>query len=201
MKDNVYHYGASYGFLQKHKERMQREPLKPGRGSVVGRVVLEGKSVHVIDGQADPEPELANRSRSGNVRTILGVPLLRERAPIGVLLLQRSIVQPFTDKEIELAETYADQAVIAIENTRLFNETKEALERQTATSEVLKVISSSPGQLEPVFNAMLESATRNLRGQIRQFVSVREQFVPYCCPAECAASLRRAVAPTADPDG
>ena len=160
VKDNVYHYGASYGFLQKQKERMQREPLKPGRGSVVGRVALEGKSVHVIDGQADPEPELANRSRSGNVRTILGVPLLRERAPIGVLLLQRSIVQPFTDKEIELAETYADQAVIAIENTRLFNETKEALERQTATSEVLKVISSSPGQLEPVFNAMLESATR-----------------------------------------
>ena len=122
VKDNLYHQVAMYGHSQRHKERMQREPLKPGRGSITGRVVLEGKSVHVIDAQADPDPELANRSRSGNIRTILGVPLQREGTPIGVLLLQRSIVQPFTDKEIGLAETFADQAVIAIENVRLFEE-------------------------------------------------------------------------------
>jgi GAF domain-containing protein len=167
VKENLYHHVASYGFSREFEERMQHEPLKPGRGSIVGRVVLEGKSVHVIDGQADPDSELANRSRLGNVRTVLGVPLLREGTPIGVLLLQRGIVEPFTDKEIELAETFADQAVIAIENTRLFEaeqqrtrELSESLEQQTATSEVLKVISSSPGELQPVFEAMLANATR-----------------------------------------
>ena len=167
VKDNLYHEAAMYGHSQQHKERMFREPLKPGQGSIVGRVAQAGKSVHVIDGQADPDPELANRCRSGNVRTTLGVPLLREGTPIGVLLLQRGIVQPFTDKEIELAETFADQAVIAIENVRLFDEVQartrdlsESLEQQTATSEVLKVISSSPGELEPVFNAILANATR-----------------------------------------
>ena len=165
-KDNLYHEAAMHGHSQRHKERMVREPLKPGRGSITGRVVLEGKSVHVIDAQADPDPELANRSRSANIRSILGVPLLREGTPIGVLLLQRSNVQPFTGKEIELAETFADQAVIAIENARLFEvqartrDLSESLEQQTATSEVLQVISSSPGQLEPVFKAMLGNAVR-----------------------------------------
>ena len=146
---------------------MLREPLNPGPGSIVGRVVLEGKSVHVVDAQADSDPELANRSRSGNVRSMLGVPLLREGTPIGVLLLQRGVVQPFTDKEIELAETFADQAVIAIENVRLFEEVQartrdlsESLEQQTATSAVLRIISSSPGDLEPVFEAMLQNSVR-----------------------------------------
>ena len=167
VKDNLYHAAAMYGHSQQHRERMLREPLNPGRGSIVGRVVLEGKSVHVVDAQADSDPELANRSRSGNVRSMLGVPLLREGTPIGVLLLQRSVVQPFTDKEIELAETFADQAVIAIENVRLFDEVQartrdlsESLEQQTATSEVLKVISSSPSDLQPVFQSMLENSVR-----------------------------------------
>ena len=98
---------------------MERTPLKADDSSIVGRVVLKGKSVHLIDSQADPHRELANRSRSGNTHTLLGVPLQRGGTPIGVLLLQRTIVRAFTDNEIALAETFADQAVIAIENVRM----------------------------------------------------------------------------------
>ena len=166
-KDGLYYNVASHGYSPEHKARMERETFKVDRSSVVGRVVLDAKSVHLINSQADPNPELVNRSRSGNIRTLLGVPLQREGTPIGVLLLQRTIVQPFTDEEIGLAETFADQAVIAIENVRLFEaeqqrtrELSESLEQQTATSEVLRVISSSPGELEPVFQAMLENAVR-----------------------------------------
>ena len=172
LRDGLYHHAASYGHLPEYKERVEREPLKPGRAFIAGRVALEGKSVHVIDALLDPSPEVVNRARTGDVRTALGVPLLRQGTPIGVLLLQRRIVEPFTDKEIALAETFAAQAVIAIENTRLLNELRqrtddltESLEQQTATSEVLRVISSSPGELAPVFDALLENATRLCQAQ------------------------------------
>jgi two-component system, NtrC family, sensor kinase len=165
-KDGLFHHVASYGHSPEHRRRMEREPLRPDHGSMPGRVLSEGKWVHIIDSQADPDPQFSNRARSGNVRSMLGVPLLREGTPIGVLLLQRSIVQPFTDKQIELGTTFADQAVIAIENVRLFDEVQartrelsEALDQQTATAEVLKVISNSPGELEPVFETILANAT------------------------------------------
>ena len=162
-----YHLVATHGFPSGFNEYIETLPMEPGRGSVTGRVLREGKSVHIIDVLADPEYTLAEAQKKGGFRTMLGVPLLREGSPIGVLHVVRKAVRPFTDKQIELVTTFADQAVIAIENVRLFDEVQartrelsEALEQQTATSEVLQVISSSPGELEPVFQTMMENATR-----------------------------------------
>jgi GAF domain-containing protein len=111
--------------------------------------VLDRQTVHVADLQADAEefPEGSAAAREFGHRTILSVPLLREGIAIGAIVLRRGEVQQFSDKQIALLQTFADQAVIAIENVRLFNETKEALEQQTATSEILRVISQSPTML------------------------------------------------------
>src|SRR5262249_50619045 len=167
QKGDVYYSVANYGLPPELKQHMEERPLPPGRGSTAGRTLLERKPVHIHDVLADPEYELIDAARIGRVRTTLGVPLMREGMPIGTITLMRHEVRPFTDKQIELVETFADQAVIAIENVRLFDEVQtrtrelsESLEQQTATSEVLRVISSSPGELEPVFNAMLENSLR-----------------------------------------
>src|SRR5262249_9779342 len=166
QKGRNFHVVATHGFPSGYR-LIPTLPIEPGRGSVTGRVLLEGKSVQITDVVADPEYTLIEIQKRVGFRTLLGVPLLREAIPIGVLHLYRTVVRPFTNKQIELLETFADQAVIAIENVRLFDEVQartgelsEALEQQTATSEVLGVISTSPGELEPVFQTMLENATR-----------------------------------------
>jgi two-component system, NtrC family, sensor kinase len=163
----VYRLAAHNGFSPEYQEYVKEHPIAPGQGTLVARTALTGATVHLPDALSDPDYTWHEGRRLGGYRTMLGVPLLREGSCVGVMAMTRAAVLPFTPKQIELVTTFADQAVIAIENVRLFDEVQartrelsEALEQQTATSEVLGVISRSPGELEPVFEAMLANATR-----------------------------------------
>ena len=164
---DTYPLAATFGLTKQQREHFASYSIKPDRKSVFGRAVLEGRTVHVPDVLADPEYDRPQLQSFVSVRTGLAVPLVREDTVVGVFTLQRKEQRPFSDKQVELVTTFADQAVIAIENVRLFEaeqqrtrELTETLEQQTATADVLRVISSSPGDLEPVFQAMLENAVR-----------------------------------------
>ena len=165
-KGSIYRYEAMFGHSREHEAFLSANPAGIDRGTAVGRTLVEGKIVHITDVLADPEYTYFGGQKLGGFRTLLGVPLLREGTPIGVLVVQRKTVRPFTDKQVELVTTFADQAVIAIENVRLFDEVQartrelsEALEQQTATGDVLNVISRSPSELEPV----LDTSSRRRR--------------------------------------
>ena len=165
-QDDVFYRTAAFGLPDDLGELIEEQPVELSRTSGSGRALLEGKVIQITDIEADPEYTHASRG-TGAFRTLVGVPMLRDGVPVGVMTLMRKSVQPFTDKQIELVSTFADQAAIAIENVRLFDaeqqrtrELTESLEQQTATSEVLRVISSSPGELEPVFDALLANAVR-----------------------------------------
>ena len=166
LSDGRYRLQASFGFAHEVRQFIECFPIAPeDTGTLVGRTAAEGRVVHIEDAANDPRYTWTEGPERANLRSGLGVPLLRDGQIIGVLSLARHRVEPFTDKQIELVTTFADQAVIAIENTRLFEEvqarTREltgSLEQQTATAEILRIISASPGRLEPVFDAILESA-------------------------------------------
>ena len=167
QQDGTYRFAAGHSTVPAYLEIEKQTVILPGKGTVVGRSALTGRVAQVDDAWNDPLYEKQRDAKIGGVRSMISVPLMREGEPIGAIALARNRVEPFTDREIELVATFADQAVIAIENVRLFEaeqqrtrELSESLEQQTATSEVLKVISSSPGDLKPVFAAMLENAVR-----------------------------------------
>src|SRR5258705_1071784 len=174
---DVYRLAANHGgFSEGFTEFARANPIVVDRTTTTGRVVLAGKFVQIHDVLDDPD-YTSGYKQFGEFRTVLGVPLLREGAPIGSFSLTRSVVQPFSERQIELVQTFADQAVIAIENARLFNEVQartadlqESLQQQIANADVLQVITSSPGELEPVFQAMLENAVRLCEEQFAMLV-------------------------------
>ena len=156
---SLIHEAAMHGMSPHHLDATRSVWPRPAdRGTTTGRAILTRAVVHV-DIAEDPEYAQSVLVQAG-FRMVLTVPMLRDGDPIGAISVTREEGRPFSDAQIALLRTFADQAVIAIENVRLFNETKEALEQQTATAEILRVISSSPTDLQPVMDVVAQSAAR-----------------------------------------
>jgi signal transduction histidine kinase len=173
-KGSAYQQVANYGHSPELQAYMDRHPIPAGRGSVVGRAVMKGGIIHIPDVLADPDYKMTGAATLGGIHTMLGVPLLREGTPIGVIVLQRKAVRPFTDKQIELVETFADQAVIAIENVRLF-ESVEARTRELAASlETLRTTQDRLVQTQKL--ALLGQLTAGIAHEIKNPLNFVNNF-------------------------
>ena len=171
---NSYPYVASYGYTREYHEYMRERPIIPGRGTVLGRAVTECKPVQVNDVEADPEYTLREGQRLGGFRTVLGIPLLREGVPIGVIVLTRNTVWPFTDKQIELATTFADQAAIAIENVRLFEAEQQRTQELARSIEDLRTAQDRLIQTEKL--ASLGQLTAGIAHEIKNPLNFVNNF-------------------------
>src|SRR4051812_4062261 len=181
LVDGRFQVAATHGFPAEFREFMMARGLDLDRGSASGRAALDGRTVHIPDILEDPDFTVQESQRRVGFRTVLAVPLLREGNPIGALFLTRAVVELFTSQQIDLVTTFADQAVIAIENARLFDELQartqelsESLQFQTVTSEVLKVISRSPDALQPVLDVIVETSRQLCRSDASTIFLVRE---------------------------
>src|SRR5262249_44908295 len=154
--DGKLFHAETYGHSPEFTKFLQNLPVQPGRGTATGRALLEGNVIHIPDVQTDPDYKWVEAQSLGGYRTVLGVPMLREKVTIGVLTLSRPEVQPFTDKEIELVTTFADQAAIAIENTRLFDEIQDKNQQlQMASENKSQFVSSMSHELRTPLNAII----------------------------------------------
>jgi GAF domain-containing protein len=190
-KGENYYFEANYGFSREYAEFVANHPPGLDRGTVAGRVLLERKIVHLHDVLADPEYTYGAGQKIGGFRTLLGVPLLREGSPIGFIALGRNSVRPFTDRQIELVTTFADQAVIAIENTRLLNDLRESLQQQTATADVLKVISRSAFDLQTVLDTLVRSAARVCQADIALIWKLEQHEFQLAAMSEVGTDLAK----------
>jgi two-component system, NtrC family, sensor kinase len=189
LEGDVYRFRADQNLTEAYREHEKRAEIRAGLGTLVGRVALKKRVVHIADALEDIDYEDKGAASANNFRSMLGVPLLRNGEPVGVFALARTRVEPFSESQTRLVSTFASQAVIAIENARLFNETKEALERQTATANILRVIAGSPTDVQPVFDAIAKSAkhllashtavvTRVIDGVVHLAASTAESEAP-----------------------